>query len=73
MDLDLCWTCHTNPCACAKEPDSFAFAIEELRLERRKYARLEAAARDAMDNLRRDEPAYRRLELALADPPAEGR
>lgn len=66
--MSLCMQCANGPWPCPDHtPNPFASAIEELRMERRKSARLAAGIRDALDNLRRDEPAYRRLELALEE------
>lgn len=45
--------------------DTTIYYVEEIRRLRRKYARLEAAAKDARDQLRTDEPAYKALHQAL--------
>lgn len=47
------------------------YFVEEIRVLRRKLARLEAAAKDARDQLRTDEPAYKALHHALEQNEAE--
>lgn len=43
------------------------YYVEEIRRLRRQLKRWESAAKDALDNLRDEEPAAKRLRLELHD------
>lgn len=47
--------------------DTTIYYVEEIRKLRRQVKRWESAAKDALDNLREEDPAAKRLRLELRD------